>query len=399
MKYLMIICDGMPDEGDKTPLSQAYHPGLDFLAVNGKTGTIDLKYETVDSDIGFLKLLGCYEDYPGRGYLEALAAGIECDENDVFIRANFATLGNDGLMKDRRAGRDETGLDELAKKINGIEIDDIRFAVKRTLGHRMVIVMKSLDGKRLSDQIIGNDTKAIGVHVKQIKAKKPNAKRTAAALNRFVYKTNKILSEQGINKKREFPANFILIRNVGHKTETPSFQQRYGLSSCCVAAHPVMEGVAKFLGMSFIKPEGANGLENTNLDSKLGATLEMMKKYDFVLLHINGFDQMSHDRDPERKKRFIEKFDSSIVKKLLEKINLDETVVIVTSDHASASAPSHKGYEHLKDPVPVVVCGDGIRMDESKKFDETNAKKGSLKIKETDLLKMVFRLASQPAKK
>ncbi len=399
MKYLMIICDGMPDEGGKTPLSQAYHPGLDFLAVNGKTGTIDLKYEIVDSDIGFLKLLGCYEDYPGRGYLEALAAGIECDENDVFIRANFATLGGDNLLKDRRAGRDETGLDELAKKINGIEVDGIRFVVKRTLGHRMVVVMKSLDGKRLSDQIIGNDTKAVGVHVKQIKAKKPNAKRTASALNKFVYKTNKMLSAQGVNEKRKVRANFIIIRNAGHKTETPSFKQRYRLSACCVAAHPVMEGVAKFLGMDFIKPEGANGLENTNLDSKLASTMEMMKTHDFVLLHVNGFDQMSHDRDPERKKRFIEKFDASVVKKILEKINLNETVVIVTSDHASASSPGYKGYEHLKNPVPVVVCGDGVRADGSKKFDETNAEKGSLKIKETDLLKTVFRLASQPAKK
>ena len=111
MKYLMIICDGMADRGDEKPLSKAYHPGLDFLAVNGKTGKIDLKYQEVDSDIGFLKLLGCFEDYPGRGYLEALAAGIKCDDNDVFIRANFATLGGDGLLKDRRAGRDETGLD------------------------------------------------------------------------------------------------------------------------------------------------------------------------------------------------------------------------------------------------------------------------------------------------
>ncbi len=399
MKYLMIICDGMPDEGATTPLSQAYHPGLDFLAINGKTGTMDLKYEIVDSDIGFLKLLGCYEDYPGRGYLEALAAGIECDENDVFIRANFATLGSDGLMKDRRAGRDETGLDELSKKINGIEVDGIRFVVKRTLGHRMVVVMKSLDGKRLSDQIIGNDTKAVGVHVRQIKAKKPNAKRTAAALNKFVYKTNKILSEHRINEERKIQANFIIIRNAGHKTETPSFQQRYGMSACCIAAHPVMEGVAKFLKMDFIKPEGANGLENTNLGSKLAATLEMMKMHDFVLLHVNGFDQMSHDRDPERKMRFIEKFDSSIVKKLLEKINLNDVVIIVTSDHASASSPGYKGYEHLKDPVPVVVCGDGVRTDGSKRFDEMSARGGSLRINDTGLLETVFRLASQPAKK
>ncbi len=395
MKYLMIICDGMPDEGEATPLSQAYHPALDFLAVNGKTGTIDLKYQEVDSDIGFLKLLGCFEDYPGRGYLEALAAGIECDENDVFIRANFSTLGGDNLLKDRRAGRDETDLDEFAKKIDGIEIDNIRFVVKRTLGHRMVIVMKSLDGKRLSDQIIGNDSKAVGVHVKQIKAKKPNAKRTATALNKFVYKTNKILSALEANKKREFPANFILIRNAGHKTETPSFQQRYGMNACCIAAHPVMEGVAKFLGMDFVKPEGANGMENTNLNSKLVSTLEMIKKYGFVLLHVNGFDQMSHDRNPERKKRFIEKFDASIVKKLLEKTDLNDIVVIVTSDHASASSPAYKGYEHLKDPVPVVVCGDGIKSDGSKRFDEINVEKGSLKIINTGLLETVFRLASQ----
>ncbi|MBI3413668.1 MAG: 2,3-bisphosphoglycerate-independent phosphoglycerate mutase [Candidatus Aenigmarchaeota archaeon] len=368
----------MPDSEDgdgNTPLSASYHPGLDFLAKNGLVGLLDLKYEkTADTDEGVLKILGCYDDsYPGRGYIEALSTDIEIQKGDVCFRANFATLDTDNILIDRRAGRDETGLKELSETIDGIEIDNIRFNVGHALGHRIIIVMHRLDNKPLSWNIEGNDPKKTGVTIKQIRAKTPNGKITASALNKFLRKVNKTLAEHPINKKRKIPANTILIRNVGHPTKTKSFEQRYYKKACVIAAHSTLVGVAKFLGMGFIKPSGATSLEDTNLNEKTNATLEALQKYDFVLLHVNAFDTLSHDKKRDEKTAFIERFDQLVVRKILDRIDLNKTIVAVTSDHYSNSLA--KGYEHSIEPVPFVICGDGIKNSGIEKYDEKNTAK------------------------
>lgn len=378
MKTLLIICDGMPDAEDNngnTPLSTAYHPGLDFLAKNGLVGLLDLKYEkTADTDEGVLKILGCYDDsYPGRGYIEALSTDIEINKGDVCFRANFATLDSDGMLTDRRAGRDETGLDELASSIDGIELGNIRFSVGRTVGHRLVIVMHRLDGKPLSWNIEGNDPKKIGVAVKQIAAKTPNGKTTASALNKFLRKVNKILSEHPANTKRKMPANTILIRNVGHLTQTKSFEDRYNKKACVIGYHSTIEGVARFLGMDFIRPSGATGQEDTDLHEKANAALEALQKYDFVLLHVNAFDILSHDKKRDEKTAFIERFDQLVVRKILDNIDLNKVMIAVTSDHFSNSLT--KDYAHSIEPVPFVICGDGIKDSDMEKYNEKNATK------------------------
>ncbi|MBI4176837.1 MAG: 2,3-bisphosphoglycerate-independent phosphoglycerate mutase [Candidatus Aenigmarchaeota archaeon] len=376
MKTLLIICDGMPDGPDgrgETPLSTAYHPGLDFLSKNGLIGLLDLEYEkTADTDEGTLKILGCYDgSYPGRGYIEALATDVETQKGDVCFRANFATLDDEKILVDRRAGRDETGLAELVEAVNNMEIDGVQFIAKHALGHRLIIVMRRIDGKPLSWNIGSNDPKKTNVPVKEIAAKTPNAKVTAGALNKFLRKANKILSEHPINKKRKVPANAILVRNVGHPTKTKGFEQRYGKKACIIGAHSTIAGVAKFLGMDFIRPAGATSLEDTDLNEKTNEALAALQKYDFVLLHVNAFDTLSHDRKRGEKTAFIERFDQVVVRRILDRIDLNRTIIAVTSDHFSNSLS--KGYEHSVEPVPFVICGNGIKATNTEKYTEKTA--------------------------
>ena len=388
MQYLLIVLDGAGDTGKQTPLFLARKPWMDKLAETGVLGTLDIGYKKdVNSDVGYLTLLGCFDEntYPGRGYLEALAVFDEIRENDICIRGNFATLDKNGNVLDRRAGRDETGLERFCELLDGLEIDGVKFFIRKSSGHRVVILMR---GERLSDMVSPNDPMKTGVPLFQVKPKSPEAKFTASVLNKFVYRVSQTLSKQPENKKRKYPANTILIRNIGKRKTVKSFKERFGLSACCIAGINIAKGVAKFLGIDIIPVKGATGMPDTNLEGKFKAVEKALKKYDFVWLHINGTDICSHNRQPEKKKEFIEKIDMCLGK-LLEKLNLEETVIIITCDHRTASSPSFKGYEHLKDPVPFLVSGNRIEPDEKKHFNEKECENG-VKLQGNELLEWVF---------
>ncbi|MEM5812634.1 MAG: 2,3-bisphosphoglycerate-independent phosphoglycerate mutase [Candidatus Aenigmatarchaeota archaeon] len=386
MKIVLVVLDGAGDIGSKTPLSLAEKPNMDYLAKKGRVGLLDIGYKRdADSDIGDLSLLGCYskEEYPGRGYLEALGLGLNPNPKDVCIRANFATLNPDGILIDRRAGRDETGLEELANRLDGTEIDRVKFLVKKSSGHRVVIV---LTGNNLSDKIIPNDPKKTGLSVPQVGAKAQEAKFTASVLNKFLYKANRILSSHPVNKSRKVPTNTILIRNAGHPKKTASFESRFGIKGCCIAGIAIAKGVARFLGMDVIEVNGATGLPNTNLKGKAETARKAIEKYDFVFLHINGADILSHDRKPEEKREFIERVDRDVFSTLKD----SNAMIAVTCDHRTASSPDHKGYEHLNDPVPFFASGGKIKP-EGKPYSEEECEKSRLRLEGNGLMEFLIR--------
>lgn len=388
MRILLLVLDGAGDIGRPTPLEAARKPCMEGLAKAGRVGLLDIGYgKSVNSDFGYLNLLGCYskEEYPGRGYLEALGIGLKPGPKDVCIRGNFATLDEKGHVADRRAGRDETGLDSFAEKLDGMEIDKVRFTVKKAAGHRVVII---LSGEGLSEKVSPNDPMATGVALPQVIAREPGAKKTASVLNKFVRESRKILSGEPINKKRKLPANIILIRNTGRRAVVDSFEKRSGLKGCCIAGIPIAKGVARFLGMGVIEVPGATGLPDTNLAGKFKAAQEALEKPGLVFLHINGTDTYSHDAKPGLKKEFIERIDQELGK-LLDQAPKD-LMVVVTCDHRTASTPGFKGYRHIPDPVPVLVAGPGVKPDGINKFGEAACGRG-FKLKGNGLVRFVLR--------
>ncbi|MEM5797938.1 MAG: phosphoglycerate mutase [Candidatus Aenigmatarchaeota archaeon] len=384
MPILMLVMDGLADAGWPTPLALAKKPNIDRLAYHGIVGTLDIGYRGyVNSDFGYLNLLGCYSEktYPGRGYLEALGVGFKPSKDDICIRANWATLDKSGNILDRRAGRETYGLEQLAEKLNGMIIDKIKFTIIPSAGHRLVIIMS---GKGLSEYIQPNDPLKIGVPVPEIRAKKQSAKATASILNKFLRKAHEILKKDVINKKRRWPANAILIRNVGRKKETSSFRQKWGLKGCCIAGIPIAKGVATWLGLDVIDVKGATGMPDTNLEAKFDATKNALKRYDFVWLHINATDILSHDSRPELKKRFIEKVDGYIG-------SLDiECLFCLTCDHGTASSPDFKAYRHLSSPVPWLISNH-VKPDGINTFDERAALQGQ-RLKGNELMEKICKI-------
>ena len=394
MRYVFVILDGAGDRGSPTPFEAAKKPNMDFLAKHGKVGLVDVGYKkSVNSDFGYLSLLGCYDehDYPGRGYIEALGVGLTPGENDVCIRCNFATLDARGNVKDRRAGREESGLDMFCENIDGMEIDGVRFSVRKSAGHRAVLV---LSGRDLSDQIYPNDPMKTGVPLMQVKPKSPEGKKTANILNKFITRITNMLAREPFNKKRKYKASTMMIRSVGHVIKTKTFNDRFGLNAVCIAGIPVAFGVARFLGMDTIHVAGANGMPDTNLKGKTDAVLRVLKdkkkKHDFIFLHINGTDILAHDRKREQKKKLIEKIDSELGR-IMKAVDLKKTVFVVTCDHRTVSLPKSEfpHYEHVTDPVPAVVSGGKTKPDKSGAFGESVCSRG-FRFKAKDFLPSIL---------
>ncbi len=378
MKVLLLVLDGLadrpcPELGGKTPLQIAKKPVIDSFASKGKVGLLDIGYRgAVNSDFGYLNLLGCWsaKDYPGRGYLEALGIGLNPSPTDIALRANWATLDREGNIKDRRAGREELGLEQLASRLDGMVIDGIKFTIRQGVGHRLVIV---LSGPGLSEAIIPNDPLKEGVPVREIRARNENGRFTASVLNKFLRQSREILAKEVVNKKRRWPANAILIRNIGRKRETASFQSRYHMKGVCIAGIPIAKGVARWLGLDVVDVIGATGKPDTNLNGKFAKAISVLPRYDFVFLHINATDILAHDGKAEKKKEYIERIDRLIGKYRAE---LCKIRLIITCDHGTASTAKYRAYRHLSDPVPVLISGPGIRPNHIDFFDESHCRKG-----------------------
>jgi 2,3-bisphosphoglycerate-independent phosphoglycerate mutase len=157
---------------------------------------------------------------------------------------------------------------------------------------------------------------------------------------------------------------------------------------------PLVKGVCKAAGMEIMDVPGATGTYDTDILSKAKATIEGLRLHDFVFVHVKGTDVASHDSQVDEKVGMIEKIDQ-LVGYLIRNINLDKTYIAVTADHTTSSRTK----EHEGDPVPVVICGPEVRLDDVKEFSEKTCAKGGLgRIRGKDLMPIIMNLLGKTKK-
>ncbi|MBL7160106.1 MAG: 2,3-bisphosphoglycerate-independent phosphoglycerate mutase [Candidatus Aenigmarchaeota archaeon] len=385
-KILFVLIDGVADKGAST-LEAAEIPNLDKLAKNGNAGLVDNQLsEHPDSTISAWLIYGYpLLDYPGRGILEAIGSGIKPEKGNIYFRGNFATVKEIAGQKetytkpnlvvvDRRAGRETNGLTELARGLSRLYIEGISIEVHHTHGHRAVLV---LEGKELSAEVSSCDPGETGKKIKEIKAlaKTNKAMHTASVLNKFGYKSYKFMQESMINKKRVNPANYLLLRGASMYNPIKSFEDKYGLKAACVAVSECERGIAKLAGFDVaVLKKSCTGDTKTDLVEKVNVSLKTLKDKDFVLLHIKGTDICSHDKDFNGKKGFVEKIDREVIGPLLERLNFEETVLVVSSDHVT---DVHTGM-HEAGKFPFAVYTSGIKRNNVKAYDENSCRLGPI---------------------
>ncbi|MHA1400250.1 MAG: 2,3-bisphosphoglycerate-independent phosphoglycerate mutase [Candidatus Heimdallarchaeaceae archaeon] len=384
-KLLFIILDGLGDRpikelNNQTPLEYANTPNMDKFASLGLTGLMDVISPgiTPGSDTAHLALFGTdpFKFYTGRGPFEAAGVGLMVKEGDVAFRANFATLNEEGIVVDRRAGRIKKGTEELVKLLQGIEIEGVEILVADGTEHRAALVLR---GEGLSDQVSANDPKVAGKKPYTFKAldDSPEAKKTARVLTSFTVKAQEILSSAPLNKQRVseglLPANYLLIRGAGKVPKLPNFEREFGLKTACVAGGGLYKGVARMLGMEIVEKEGMTGGTDTDVALKFETALQLLDTHDFIFLHLKGTDNYGHDGDYKGKVEFIEKADKELYRFLPENYSGD-LVVMISGDHSTPC--SFK--DHSADPVPFLVYSPDCVRDDVNKFGERHVYNGGL---------------------
>ena len=392
MKGLLIIADGLggrpTDLDGKTCLEAAETPVLDELAGRGAVGLVDPIGPGVrpGSDTAHLSLLGYdpYALYTGRGVFECLGIGMDVRAGDVCFRANFGTVEktDEGFrLLDRRAGRIETGQDELEAALSELRvtgIDNVEVAFRASTQHRGALLIRGPDLSRHASE---NDPHAAGKLVPDsvpMVQEDPGALRTAAAINEITQRSYELLSDLPLNRSRveagKPPANVVLLRGAADCPRIPSIESIYGVRSAVIAGGALYRGVALACGMDSIDVPGATGGIDTDLRAKANAAVEALATYDVVFLHVKGTDNAGHDQDAEAKRAFIERIDRELFAPLVEQLDWQETHLAFTGDHTT---PIDYG-DHTPEPVPVLFVGPNVCPDDIASFGERAAGRGGL---------------------
>ena len=399
-KLIYVLLDGVGDRPNPklnylTPLEAAYTPNLDKLVRKGISGIVHPvgKGISPESDIAVFCMLG-YDfssNYFGRGVVETIGVGMNFKNGDLALRANFATLGDNGIVTDRRAGRNlsqkEAG--ELADSINNAKLShNASFEFVPTIAHRAILNLK-IENKKLSAEISNTDPAydrigGIGVAKETneklyLQKSRPlkdieGARLAADLVNEFTEKVISILKTHKVNTIREKngmkPANILLLRDAGDTLPNiTKIPDRFRVKFASILDMPVEKGVSKITGMRDYK---AGNISDYHAKAK--KTTELLQTHDGVYIHIKGPDEPGHDGDAERKTKIVEQIDSDFFHQLIKEVDMEDTIFLISADHSTPC--TIKG--HSADPVPVLISGHKVEHDNVCRFTEKEATKGGL---------------------
>jgi len=374
-KTVLFLGDGMADEpiatlGGKTPIEAANTPWMDKIARDGRSGTFLTLPEgfPTSSDVANMSVMG--GDLPtelcGRGPLEAASMGLNLGPDDVAFRMNLVTVNEDGTLKDFSAGHIGAAAQQEAIALLNEKIGTGKIRFYAGVSYRNIVV---LSGPEFSaavayDKPDDNQGNPVAEHLPR--AKSPEGDATAAALRDIIAKAADVL------KGRQ--ANGVWPWSGGKAGAIHSIAQRYGIRGAVVSAVDVINGLGRVMGLDVIKVPGATGYIDTNYEGKADAAIKAIEDgYDFVYVHIESTDEVSHEQKLDLKLKAIEDFDSRLIGRVMAKLG-DSAAYCVLPDHP---VPLRIG-KHTRTPVPVAVYQPGNVPDSVAGYGETAALNGSL---------------------
>ncbi|MDR1557747.1 MAG: cofactor-independent phosphoglycerate mutase [Tannerellaceae bacterium] len=389
MKSIIILGDGMADEpvstlGGKTPLQYAHTPYMDMLAERGVTGRLNTVPDGFHpgSEVANLSVLGydLPEVYEGRGVLEAASMGVTLQAGELALRCNLICVEGD-IIKNHSSGHIPTEeAAELIEYLNeNVGSEQVRFHTG--VSYRHLLVIKG--GDKRVDCTPPHDVPLHPFRPLLVRPRVAEAEGTASLLNFLIEKSQKLLKEHPLNKKRmaagKDPANSIWPWSPGYRPAMHTLHEMYGIrKGAVISAVDLIRGIGVYAGLEVIRVEGATGLYDTNYEGKARAALEALKTNDFVYLHIEASDEAGHEGNVGLKVKTIEYLDSRIVGPLYEALQTwDEPVAIaILPDHPTPCALR----THTNQPIPFLIYKPGQKPDSVKIYDEFSVENGKFAV-------------------
>ncbi len=382
MKYAIIIPDGAADTplselDSKTPLQAAATPNMDWIAANGKCGTVHNVPQGMPcgSDVAILSLLGYDPEdcYTGRAPLEAAAMGLNVDDDEWVFRCNLVSI-IDSLMADNTARHiSNPEATAIIEQLNEMLADkQIRFWPG--VGYRHLMTFK---GEMNVTTTPPHDILS-----------KPAAKHLpvgngAQRLREIMDKAHEILAGSDINAVRrdlgENPATDIWLWGEGKMPQLEKFAAKYGKRGAVVAAVDLVRGLGTLIDWDLIDVEGATGYVETNFAGKGAAGVEAIDEYDLVCIHVEAPDEAGHNGNAEQKVWAIEQIDKLVVGPVLDRLKAegDDWRILVLPDHPTPV----KVRTHTYDAVPFALAGKDVHsVLTDQTFDEATAAESDLHI-------------------
>ena len=395
MKHIIILGDGMADHaidrlGGKTPLQYADTPYMNFLAKQGKTGMLNTIPDGFlpGSEVANTAILGydLNKVYEGRGPLEAASIGYEMQPNDMAIRCNIIELAN-GRIKNHHGGHLTTEEGNLLIKFLDKELGNDQVKFITGIQYRHLLVIKN-GNKHITcappHDHPNEEWKPLLVKPEEgyteYNSDRMTPQATADLLNDLIIKSQSLLANHPFNRQRTEKANSIWPWSGGYRPSMSTLMQLYPdiKSGSVISAVDLIRGIGHYAGLDIIKVPGATGLANTNYEGKASATIEALKKQDFVFLHIEASDEAGHDGDLDLKLQTIRNLDARIVKPVYEAVNEWEGPVCI------ALLPDHPTpveiRTHVKEPVPFAIWHRGIQPDKVTTYDEKSCTRGEYRL-------------------
>jgi 2,3-bisphosphoglycerate-independent phosphoglycerate mutase len=408
VKYILVIGDGMADNpvaelGGKTPAEYAKTPVMDYLAARGELGSTFNIPEGMPpgSDTAILSIFGCDPKhcYTGRAPLEAAATGIKLNAGDVAYRCNMVSY-EDGDMP----FEEKHILSHSAGSIEGDVSDkliielfsepEFKAAAEKAgmtvnPGHsfRHIAVQKSADVKGIT---LAAPHDHLGEKIGPLL---PRGCDNAEILKQLMLLSHRILDRHPVNERRraegKMPANGIWFWAEGTAVELPGFYEKYGKRGGVISAVPLCHGIATLIGLEMVTVEGATGELDTNLEGKVEAAMDVLRKgADFVAIHVEAPDECTHNGDTNGKVCAIEYIDRRVLGPILEELEKEgfEYRMLVLSDHKTlTSTRGHDG-----DPVPYILFDSRKREGSGLSYSEANGLKGPIVKAGTELMGKLF---------
>ncbi len=389
-KCILILLDGLGDRsyqelGFKTPLQAAKTPVLDKVAVESANGLYHAACmgQALPSENAHFIMFGYdIKEFPGRGALEALGAGIEFQHKDVAVLSHFVSITESEKKLVLEQGKPVVSDREIAEFVDTVrefETGGVSIRFNPTGGIRGIITLHGSVSPFITDSDpFVNNRPLINIQPWAGYSDDPATANTALALKKYLIHVYHKLRMHPLNQARikngKLPINSLVTQRAGQLKNITPFADRYGLLGLSMASGMMYWGLGRYLGLD-VKKVTDTGNPGNDLAQRIHMAYECLNEYDFIHVHTKTPDEAAHEKNPLAKKSVIESLDKGIGKVIQPLLEDPELLVIVTADH---STPSSGPLIHSGESVPIMFHGSGVRRDRVRQFDEISAGSGAL---------------------